>query len=400
MSYVRLCRHVVKVNPLAVLALYDTLCSENHTEGVVLGECLECVLNSLDGELLSGLATEAGEHLVGVMMVLVMLVAMALFVVMMLVMLVAVALLVVMVLVVLVAMTLFVVMMMLVMLVAMALLIVMMVLVMLMAMALLIVVVLVAVALFIVVMVLVMLVAVALLVVVMVLVMVVLVMLMLLLKLLKCGVESILLLHSSEDILAVELVPRSGNYSSVGVVLSDKLNGLLRLVRLGNVGMRKNDAGCVGNLVVIKLAKVLHIHLTLVNVGNRGKAVEIGVLSLNRLYRLDNVGELAYSAGLDDNSIGVEFVKNLSKRLREIAYEGTTNATGVHLGNLNACILKEAAVNTDFTKFVFYKHELFTRVSFLDKLLDKSGLTCAEEAGKNIYFRHIKFMPRGANLRK
>ena len=183
-------------------------------------------------------------------------------------------------------------------------------------------------------------------------------------------------------------------------MLSDELDCRLNLLCLGKVGVGEDDGGCVGDLVVIELAKVLHIHLTLVNVGNRGKAVESSVVSLNRLYRLDNVGELAYSAGLDDNSIGVEFVKNLSKRLREIAYERTTNATGVHLGNLDACILKEAAVNTDFTKFVFYEHELFTRVSFLDKLLDKSGLTCTEEAGKNIYFRHIKIMPRGANLRK
>ena len=79
--------------------------------------------------------------------------------------------------------------------------------------------------------------------------------------------------------------------------------------------MRKNYRRCISNLIVIELTKVLHIHLTLIYVGNGGEAVKLCVLCLNRLYRLDNVGELTYSAGLDDNSVGVEFVKHLFKRL-------------------------------------------------------------------------------------
>ena len=235
---------------------------------------------------------------------------------------------------------------------------------------------------------------------VVIVVMMLVMMLMLLLELCKCALESVLLLHSGEDILAVELVPRSGNDSSGRVVLSDELDCRLNLLCLGKVGVGEDDGGCVGDLVVIELAKVLHIHLTLVNVGNGGEAIELGVRSLNRLNSLDNVGELTYSAGLDDNSVGVELVKHLDKRLGKIADEGATDTTGVHLGDLDACVLKESAVDTDLAEFVLDKNELFAAVCFLNKLLYKCGLAGSEEAGKNIYFRHFqKICPR-ANLLK
>ena len=394
MSYVGLCGYVVKVYPLTVFSLNYALCAQNHTEGIILGEGLESVFDALNSELLGGLTAEAGEHLVGVMMVVsvvmataramltvVVVVMMVLFTVMVMLVVVAVALFTVMVMLVVVTVALFTVMVVLVV-VAVALFIVMVMLVV------------VAVALFIV-MVMIVIVAVA-----FFTVMVMLVMLMLLFKLFKCRVESILLLHCGENILAVELVPRGGNDGSGRIMLSDKLNALLCLMRFCGVGMRKNDAGRVGNLVVVELAKVLHIHLALINVGNCGKAVESSIGSLYGLNSLNNVRELSDTAGLDDNSVGVEFVKHLDKRLGKIANERATDATGVHLGNLNARILKESAVNTDLTKLVFDKNELFTVVCLFDKLLYKCGFSGSEETGENIYFRHIKSSPLWANLRK
>ena len=224
---------------------------------------------------------------------------------------------------------------------------------------------------------------------------VMLVVLMLLLELLeRCG-EGILLLHCCEDILAVELVPRGCYDSRLGVMLSDKLNGLLCLMRLCNVCVRENDAGCVSDLIVVEFTEVLHIHLALVHVGDGGEAIKDSVLCLNRLYSLDNVGQLSYSAGLDDNSVGVEFVKHLSERLRKITNERAADTAGIHLGDLNARILKKAAVDTDLTELVFDEYKLFACVGFLNKLFDKCSLAGSEEAGENIYFRHIQIIARG-----
>ena len=205
-------------------------------------------------------------------------------------------------------------------------------------------------------------------------------MLVLFLKLVKSVLEGVLLLHSGKNILAVKLVPRSGYDSRGSVVLSDKLNGCLDLLRLGKVSMRKNDGGSIGDLVVIELAKILHIHLTLIYVCNGGEAIELGIFSFHRLNSLDNVGKLTYSAGLDDNAIGVELVKHLNKRLGEITDERAADAAGIHLCNFDTGVLKEASVNTDLTEFVFYKHKLLGAVCLFDKLLYKSGLTCSEEA--------------------
>ena len=427
---VGLCGNVIKVDPLSVLPLYDALGTQNHTEGVVLGEGLENALDLGDGELLGGLTAEAGEYLVGVMMVVTVVMASAFAMLVVIVVMVvtvvmasafAVLIVVVMVMMLVLVATAFamlvvvVVVMLVTMLVASAFaMLVVVVMVMLVTMlvasafAMLVVVVvvmLVTVAtafavLIVVVVVMLVLVATAFAMLVVIVVMMLVMMLMLLLELCKCALESVLLLHSGEDILAVELVPRSGNDSSGRVVLSDELDCRLNLLCLGKVGVGEDDGGCVGDLVVIELAKVLHIHLTLVNVGNGGEAIELGVRSLNRLNSLDNVGELTYSAGLDDNSVGVELVKHLDKRLGKIADEGATDTTGVHLGDLDACVLKESAVDTDLAEFVLDKNELFAAVCFLNKLLYKCGLAGSEEAGKNIYFRHFqKICPR-ANLLK
>ena len=354
MSYVRLCGYVVKVDPLTVLAFNYALCTQNHTEGIVLGEGLQRGLYAVNRELLCSLTTEAGEHLVSVMvvsvvmatagavlavivvmivMVMLVIVTVALFtvlvIVVMMVMLVivtvalltVVVIVVMMVMLVIVTVALFIVMVMLV-IVAVALFTVVVIVVMMVVL------VIVTVALFTVVVIVVMMVmlvivAVALLTVVVIVivtvalltVLVMFVMLVLLLKLFKSGVKSILLLHSGENVLAVQLIPRGSNYNSGVIVLSDKLNGLFRLVRFSNVGVREDDTGCVGNLIVIEFTEVFHIHLALVNVCDSGEAIEHSVCVIYRLNRLDNVRELSYAARLDNNSVGVELVKHLCERL-------------------------------------------------------------------------------------
>ena len=428
------------MDPVAVLSLYDTLCAKNHSEGIILGECFKNALNFLYGKFLSGFTAEAREYLVGVVMVMIMTVASTLtmlvvvmvvmvlvvvasaltvFVVIVVVMLVTVAsaltvlivivvvmlvvvasaltvlivIVVVMLVVVASALTVLVVVVVVMLVVVASALTVLIVVVVVMimtvasALAMLIVIVVVmlvtvasALAMLVVVVVMMLVTVASALAMLVVVVVMMLMMLVLFLKLVKSVLEGVLLLHSGKNILAVKLVPRSGYDSRGSVVLSDKLNGCLDLLRLGKVGMRKNDGGSIGNLVVIELAKILHIHLTLINVCNGGEAIELGIFSFHRLNSLDNVGKLTYSAGLDDNAVGVELVKHLNKRLGEITDERAADAAGIHLCNFDTGILKEASVNTDLTEFVFYKHKLLGAVCLFDKLLYKSGLTCSEEA--------------------
>ena len=228
-----------------------------------------------------------------------------------------------------------------------------------------------------------------------VVVMLVVMMLMLLLELGNSRVQRILTFHSRKNIPAVKLVPRSSDYNRLSVVLSYELHGRINLLVLGAVGMRKDYAGGVSNLVVIELAEVLHIHLTLIGIGNGGKAIQLRIVGLDRLNRLDNVRELTYSAGLDNYSVGMELLQDLRECLGKITDERAADASRVHLGDLYTRILQKSAVNADLSKLILDENYLLADVGLLEKLLYQGRLSPAEKARKNIYFRHFKKLPEG-----
>ena len=203
--------------------------------------------------------------------------------------------------------------------------------------------------------------------------------------------NGILMLHSKENVLTVKEIPGSSHDNGLRIVLTKERNALGNLLILGTLCMGENDRGSVLNLVVIELAKVLHIHLALINVGNGGKAVKMCAMILSSLGCADNVRELTNSRGLDDDSIGIILLKNLNKSLGKIANKRAADTAGVHLGNLDTCIGKEAAVYTDLAKLVLNENNLLTCVCLFNQLLDKRGFTCAKEAGKYINICHCKF---------
>ena len=192
-----------------------------------------------------------------------------------------------------------------------------------------------------------------------------------------------------EDFPAVNLLPGGSNENGIGILLSYESNAVGKLTLRGLSGVGKDDGGCVLNLVIIELAKVLHIHFALVDIDNNGVGAKLCIGAVNTLYRLDNIGELSDTRRLNDDTVGMEFVKHTAKCGGKITDKRAADTARIHLGNLDARIAEEAAVNTDFAKLVFDKDELFTRISLGNKLLYKSGLSRTEKAGKNIYFRHF-----------
>ena len=142
-----------------------------------------------------------------------------------------------------------------------------------------------------------------------------LVMLMLVLEMLHILCKCILLFHRRENSFTVEIIPRSSNYNSALVIFSDNVKRLLELVLLCCLCVRENNAGCVLDLISEELAKVLHIHLALVSINNSGEGVELRLLATNCRSRLNNVRELTNARGLDNNSVGMVFIKHLAKRL-------------------------------------------------------------------------------------
>ena len=81
-------------------------------------------------------------------------------------------------------------------------------------------------------------------------------------------------------------------------------------------------------------------------------------------------------------------IDDLRQRPSEIANQRTADAAGIHLGNVDARILQEAAVNADLAEFILNQNDLLALVGFPDHLLDQSGFAGAQETGINVNFCH------------
>ena len=181
-------------------------------------------------------------------------------------------------------------------------------------------------------------------------------------KLLLDGVAA---LHSSQELLAVKNVPRSCYNGGCWIFLAQECDCFGNLFLVCALRMRQNDTAGIFDLVIEELAKVLHIHLALFDVCDRGKAVENDLIRAKVLHSADNIRKLANARGLDKNAVGVILVKHLFKCFAKVTYQGAANATAVHFGYFNACVLHKTAVNTNLAKFVFNQHQLFTGVRFV-----------------------------------
>ena len=201
--------------------------------------------------------------------------------------------------------------------------------------------------------------------------------------------EGIAALHSGENVLTLQIVPGGGHDNGIAVQLAQAADAVLDLVLGCVLSVGEHDGRGVSDLVAVKLAEILQIHLALVYIGNGGKAVKHSAVLLCGPCRADNVRELAHSGGLDDDSVGLELVEHAAQRLGKIAHKRAADASRVHLGDLDARVGKEAAVNADLAELVLDQDELFTLVRLGNQLLYQSGLACSEKAGKNINFCHF-----------
>ena len=201
----------------------------------------------------------------------------------------------------------------------------------------------------------------------------------------QTGGKVLPLRHGLEDLRAGQILPGCGDDGGGGVLFPQQGHRSGHLVGVGAAGAAEQDAAGVLDLVVVELAKVLHIQLDLVDVGHRHKAGQLHVQRLGHcLHRPGDVGQLAHARGFDEDAVGVVLLHHLAQRLPEIAHQRAADAPGVQLIDLDAGFLQEAAVNADLAKLVFDQHHLLSLEGLADQLLDQGGLASAQEAGENI----------------
>jgi hypothetical protein len=195
-------------------------------------------------------------------------------------------------------------------------------------------------------------------------------------------------LHSFQQLRARQFAPGGGNNGCSLIVLTKKRHCVIQLLLGDGIGTGQNDGSSGFHLVIIELAKVLHVDLHLICIHNCHSATQNHVFTGNLLNSTDDIGQFANTGGFNDNAVRMVVMDDLGQGLAKIAHQAAANTTGVHLGNIDAGFLQETAVNADLTEFVFDQHDLLALVGFFEQLSDERGLTGTEEAGENINFGH------------
>ena len=211
---------------------------------------------------------------------------------------------------------------------------------------------------------------------------------MLLLQLCQLSSQCCLALHCAQQLLASQVAPGGGDDGSLGIVLPQQRHGCIQLGLGDGISTGQDDGGSGLDLVIIELAEVLHIDLDLARVGNGDGIAQGDFLIGDLVHCADNIRQLAHTGGLDEDAVRVILLDDLSQGLAEVAHQRAADAAGVHLGDVDAGVLQEAAVNADLAEFVLNEDQLLALVGLGDHFLDQGSLAGAQEAGVDIDFCH------------
>ena len=85
--------------------------------------------------------------------------------------------------------------------------------------------------------------------------------------------------------------------------------------------MAEDDTARIFYLVVEEFAKILHIHLALVDVNDSGKCVERGVVIRYALDCANDIRQLSDARWFYQNAIGTKAIEHLCECLSEVTDE-------------------------------------------------------------------------------
>ena len=198
-------------------------------------------------------------------------------------------------------------------------------------------------------------------------------------------------LQSRNQLLAGEIHPGSCDDGSFLIVLPKHFNGSVQLCLGDGVGSGQDDGGGGFNLVVVKLTKVLHIDFHLAGIRHSNGIAKRNLLIGNLLYRADHIGQLSHAGWLNNHPIGVILLNHPVQRPAKITHQAAADTAGVHLRNIDARILQEAAVDADFSELVLDQNQLLPLIGFRDHFLDQRCFAGSQKAGINVYLSHIHY---------
>ena len=209
----------------------------------------------------------------------------------------------------------------------------------------------------------------------MLMVMLMMMVLVVMLQLLQLLLEGALALHGLQQLCSGQLIPRGNHQRCVFIVFSQHGHSRVQFFLRDGIGAGENDGVCRFDLVVVELAKILHIDLHLAGIHNSNLVSQHHIVLQHLLHSSHHIGQLTHAGGLDHNSVRMVLLDHLVQRFAKVAHQRAANTAGIHLRDVDARILQKTAVNADLAKLIFNQNQLLTLVSLLDHLLDQSRLT-------------------------
>ena len=198
--------------------------------------------------------------------------------------------------------------------------------------------------------------------------------------------------HRLHQLSAGQFGPGRRHQRGMVVMLPDQGNGSIQLSLRDRIGAGQDNGGGGLDLVVVELAKVLHIDLDLTGIRHRNSIAQNHIFICDFFYSSNHIRQLAHTGGFDHDPVRIILTDNLFQRLTEIAHQTAADAAGIHFCNVDARILQKAAVNTDLTELILNEHQLFTLIGLLDHFLNQRRFPRAEKPGVNIDFCHAKHL--------
>ena len=197
-----------------------------------------------------------------------------------------------------------------------------------------------------------------------------------------------------ENEIRLHIVPGGGDDPGVRMGLGDQLAALFNAVGREELGTAEDDGGGALDLIEEEFAEILHIHTTLSGVHDGGAAADLdfGMAGFRLFHSGENFAELADACGLHKDTIRMVGVDQLVHGSLEIAGEGAADAAGVQLGDGDAGVLHEAAVDADFAVFVLQQDHLFIAEAAGEELFDEGCFSGSKETGDDVDFYHSFFL--------
>ncbi len=153
------------------------------------------------------------------------------------------------------------------------------------------------------------------------LIMVVMMMICFIQQLFQRTVQCVLLRHGINQLPAGQLIPFGRDNRCIRIKSTNPLHGILNLFLRQAGGMAENQAACIRDLIIEKFAEIFLIHLALLRIDNRCKAVQFDIVRINIPDGIDDIAQLADAGRFNQNPVRRIFLQHLDQRFSEIAYE-------------------------------------------------------------------------------